>query len=79
MNRRRITIFALLALAYVTSGPVLKASQTQVLVTLVAQHYPQVLVQRSLESRGVELRREQCFAVISASPAGAPHAPSTRR
>lgn len=72
MSDRHMTIGIVLAVACVICGSAVQARQLQRLEAVVAQHYPQELVEESLDVRGVEPPRNQCFAVLEASASGAP-------
>lgn len=72
MNRQRLTIFIIAAFVCATGPGANGERQTPDLASAVAQHYPQMLVERSLEIEGVEPTRKQCFAVLEASASGTP-------
>lgn len=72
MNRRLMTFFVIAALVCATGVPRLRARQAVDLEAVVAQHYPPLLVQRSLDIDGFNPPRNQCFAVLQSSPTGTP-------
>lgn len=71
-NPRYTALLALQALACVVAGSAVASHQIDPLAASVALHYPQLLVDESLEITGHEPPRKQCFGVLERTPSGAP-------